>query len=71
MTRTVELLISGIVVAGGLCGIIWPELYMSSMEAQYTPRRARIASIVILLMGIAGLVAILQYHGEPVDFFPA
>ena len=37
------------------------------MEEQYTPRR-RIAGIVLLLMGLCGLIAILQYHGGPVDF---
>jgi hypothetical protein len=44
---------------------------MSSMEEQYTPSRARVAGVVILVMGLCGLIAILQYHGEPVDFFPA
>lgn len=71
MSRTVELLISGIVIAGGLSGIIWPQLLLSSMEEQYTPSRTRVAGIVLLLMGLCSLVAILQYHGGPVDFFPA
>ncbi len=50
--------------------MIWPELYRSSMEEQYTPRSARIGSLVLLLLLIAGLVAILGYTGGPIDFFP-
>jgi hypothetical protein len=41
------------------------------MDEQYTASRARVAGVVLLLMGLAGLVAILQYHGGPVEFFPA
>jgi hypothetical protein len=40
------------------------------MEEQYTSSGARIAGTVLLLLGIAGLVAILGYKGSPVDFFP-
>jgi hypothetical protein len=65
------LLISGLVAGGGLLGVIWPELYRSSLEEQYTPSRARVAAVVLLLMGLAGLWAILNDKGGPVDFFPA
>lgn len=71
MNRTVELVISGLATAGGFCAMIWPQLLLSSMDDQYTPRRARIAGAVILLMGLCGLIAILQYHGGTVEFFPA
>ena len=71
MKRVVELLISGLAVCVGLAGMIWPELYRRSMEEQFTVRSARIGSVVLLVLGIAGLVAILSYPGGPIDFFPA
>jgi hypothetical protein len=68
--RVLALLVAGLAVSGGLCGMIWPEIYRSSMEESYTPRGARITSLVLLLLGMAGLVAILSYAGGPIDFFP-
>jgi hypothetical protein len=68
--RLWDLLLSGLAVCGGVGGIIWPELYRGSMEEQYTSRNARVAGFVILAIGIAGLVAILCYKGETIDFFP-
>ncbi len=65
------MLVAGLAMCGGLCGMIWPEIYRSSMEESYTPRSARITSLVLLLLGMAGLVAILSYAGGPIDFFPA
>ena len=70
MTRALTLLISALAMAAGLCAMIWPRLMLSSMEDQYTPFRARAAAAVLLIMGLCGLIAILQYHGGPVDFFP-
>jgi hypothetical protein len=70
MPRALELLISGLATAAGLCAIIRPQLLKSSMDEQYTPSRARAAAVIILL-GLCALIAILQYPGEPVDFFPA
>ncbi len=71
MERALALLISSLAVLGGICGIVWPQLYRTSLEEQYTPLRARVAAVVLLLLGIAGLFAILAYSGESVDFFPA
>jgi hypothetical protein len=68
--RALGLLISGLALGGGLCGVVRPELYRGSFEEQYTPWRARIAGALLLLMGLAGLVAILSYKGGPIDFFP-
>jgi hypothetical protein len=56
MNRALELLICGPTVADGLCGVFWPRLFLSSLEEQYTPRRARITGLVILLMGSAALL---------------
>ncbi len=71
MERVLGLTIAGLAVVGGICGIIWPELYRSSLEEAYTRRRARIGSMVLLLLGLATLYAIFAYAGGPVDFFPA
>lgn len=57
-------------MAGGLGGIDWPQIFRGSLEEQYTPLRARVGSVVLLLMGIAGLIAIICYRGEPAEFFP-
>ena len=70
VNRALELLICGLAVAGGLCGVFWPRLFLSSLEEQYTPSRARITGLVILLMGLCGLVAILHNTGAPAEFFP-
>lgn len=70
MEQVAGLIISALAMCCGLCGIIRPELYRSSMEGQYTSSGARIAGIVLLLLGIAGLAAIVGYKGGPVDFFP-
>jgi hypothetical protein len=69
--RAFGLLVSAVAAVGGIAGVIRPSLYRSSMQDQYTPWRARIGAIVLLLMGLAGFAAILIYGGEPVDFFPA
>jgi len=71
VNRAQGLLISGVAAGGGLCGVIWPRLFLSSLEEQYTPWRARIAGLLLFLMGCAGVIAILQYNGGPIDFFPA
>jgi hypothetical protein len=68
--RVLALLVSGLAVCAGLCGMIRPELFRTFMNESYTPRSARIQALVLLLLGIAGLVAILSYTGGPVDFFP-
>lgn len=71
MWNLVGLLISGLAVGGGLCGIAHPELFARLAQENYTPRTARITGVVLLLLGIAGLIAILSYGGGAVDFFPA
>lgn len=70
MDRALGLLLSSVALCGGLCGVIWPDLYRSSFEEQYTPRRARISCAVLLLLGLACLVSILSDKGGPADFFP-
>jgi hypothetical protein len=69
--RALGLLISSLAVGGGLCGVIRPELYRGSFNEEYTPWRARIAGALLVLLGLAGLVAVLSYKGGPIDFFPA
>jgi hypothetical protein len=71
MESMLGLFISGLAVCAGSCGVVWPHLYLTSLEEQYTPLRARVGAVVLLLLGIAGLIAILSYSGEPVEFFPA
>jgi len=65
------LAVSGLAIVGGVCGLVRPDIFRSTMAETYTPRSARIGSIVLLLMGLAGVYAILAYHGGPIDFFPA
>jgi len=67
----VGLTISTLAVGGGLFAIFRPELFTRVVKEDYTPRTARITGIVLLLLGIAGLIAILSYRGGAVDFFPA
>jgi hypothetical protein len=69
--RLPAFVISALAVLGGICGLVWPEIFRSSMQETYTSRSARLGSIVLLLMGFAGLYATLAYHGGPIDFFPA
>jgi hypothetical protein len=71
MESILGLFISGLAVCAGSCGIVWPQLYRTSLEEQYTPLRARVGAAVLLLLGIAGLIAILGHSGGPVEFFPA
>jgi len=71
VNRALGLLISGVATGGGFVAVIWPRLFLSSFEEQYTPWRARVAGLVLFLMGCAGAIAILQYKGGPIDFFPA
>lgn len=67
MWRYFGLAVSAIAVLGGICGLVRPELFRSPMEETYTPRSARVGSAVLLLLGLAGLYAILAYAGGPVD----
>jgi len=69
--RLLALVISALAVVGGIYGLVRPEILRSSMGETYTSRSARIGSTVLLLMGLAGLYAILAYHGGPIDFSPA
>jgi hypothetical protein len=71
MESILGLFISGLAICAGLCGIVWPQLYRTSLHEHYTPLRARVGAVVLLLLGIAGLIAILSYSGQPVEFFPA
>jgi len=71
MWRVFGVVISTIAALGGICGLLRPELYRMSMEEGYTPRGARISGAVLLLLGLAGLYAILFSGANPVDFFPA
>lgn len=71
MGTDLGLLISGLALGGGLAGMIRPELFRSSLEEQYTSGRARVSGFVLILLGLAGLWAILHYTGGPIDFFPA
>jgi hypothetical protein len=70
VNRALGLLISGVAAGGGFVAVIWPRLFLTSLEEQYTPSRARIAGLIVFLMGCAGAIAILQYKGGPIDFFP-
>jgi len=70
MIDSVALLISGLATLAGLCGSVRPEVLRSSMGENYSPRNARVTAVVLLLLGVAGLVAILSYHGGPIDFSP-
>ena len=70
MWRYFGLAISAIAVLGGICGLVRPELFRSSMEETYTPRSARISGALLLLLGLAGLYAIFAYAGGPVDPSP-
>jgi len=71
MESIIGVFISGLAVCSGVCGIVWPQLYRTSLEEQYTPLRARVGAAVLLLLGIAGLIAILGHSKGPVEFFPA
>lgn len=71
MWRVFGVVVSIIAAAGGICGLFRPELYRISMEEAYSARSARISGAFLLLLGLAGLYAILVHGADPVDFFPA
>jgi hypothetical protein len=71
MWRVFGVVVSGIAAVGGVCGLLRPELYRTSLEEAYTARGARISGAVLLLLGLAGLYAMLIYGANPTDFFPA
>jgi len=62
--------VSAVAVVGGLCGLVRPELLRSSLQETYTARSARLCAAVLLLLGLAGLYAMLVSVG-PGEFFPA
>lgn len=58
-------------ILGGSCVMLTPELLRKSMPEDYTARKAEVSAAVIIAIGIAGVIAILTYHGSAFDFFPA
>ena len=70
MGNSLGLLLSGLVAATGLAGVVWPAMFRSSLKDQYTDRRARLAGLVMLLLGPCGLWAILHDMGGGGEFFP-
>ena len=71
MWNVAGIAISTLAAGCGLLGIFRPELFARVVQEDGTLRTARITGIVLLLLGIAGLIAILSYRGGGVDFFPA
>lgn len=70
MWRVFGVVISTIAALGGICGLLRPELYRMSMEEGYTARGARISGAVLLLLGLAGLYAILFPAPTPLTSSP-
>lgn len=59
MWRLLGIAISAIAICGGVAGIFRPELFCGSMEGAYSRTGARFGAIILLLLGLAGLIAIL------------
>ena len=71
MVNLLGLTLSIGMILGGSCVIVSPELLRKSMGEDYSAAKARAGAAVVVALGIAGLFAILRYHGDAIDFFPA
>jgi len=70
------LLVSGLFLVAGFVGIFWPTLIHSldtendSTSTSHAPQQLwaiRISSLVMFLLGCAGIYAILTWDGTPAD----
>ena len=71
MANLLGLTVSIGMILGGGWVLVRPELLRESMGEDYSAAKARVSAAVIVALGIAGVVAILSYHGGAIDFFPA